>query len=48
MRSTGARRICAPAIDDDFDGDALAVVEAYFANVAKVAEKKPTIWATST
>ena len=30
-------------IDDDFDGDALAVVEAYFANVAKVAEKKPTI-----
>ena len=30
-------------IDNDFDGDALAVVEAYFANVAKVAEKKPTI-----
>lgn len=30
-------------IDDDFDGDALAVVEEYFANVAKVAEKKPTI-----
>ena len=30
-------------IDDDFDGDGLAVAEAYFANVAKVAEKKPTI-----
>ena len=30
-------------IDDDFDGDALAVAEEYFANVAKVAEKKPTI-----
>ncbi len=27
----------------DFDGDGLAVVEAYFANVAKVAAKKPTI-----
>ena len=25
-------------IDDDFDGDGLAVAEAYFANVAKVAE----------
>jgi len=30
-------------IDNDFDGDGLAVTEAYFANVAKVAEKKPTI-----
>lgn len=42
-RSIGARKTCAPAIDDDFDGDGLAVAEAYFANVAKVAEKKPTI-----
>ena len=33
----------AACIADDFDGDGLAVVEAYFANVAKVAEKKPTI-----
>lgn len=33
----------AACIEDDFDGDGLAVVEAYFANVAKVAEKKPTI-----
>ena len=33
----------AACITDDFDGDGLAVVEAYFANVAKVAEKKPTI-----
>ena len=30
-------------INDDFDGDGLAVVEAYFANVIKVIEKKPTI-----
>ena len=30
-------------IDNEFDGDGLAVAEAYFANVAKVAEKKPTI-----
>ena len=33
----------AACIADDFDGDGLAVVEAYFANVAKVAAKKPTI-----
>lgn len=33
----------AACIRDDFDGDGLAVAEAYFANVAKVAEKKPTI-----
>ena len=32
-------------IDDDFDGDGLAVAEAYFANVIKVIEKKPTILA---
>lgn len=30
-------------IDEDFDGDGLAVAEAYFANVAQLAEKKPTI-----
>lgn len=33
----------AACIADDFDGDGLAVAEAYFANVAKVTEKKPTI-----
>lgn len=33
----------AACIRDDFDGDGLAVAEAYFANVAKVAEKRPTI-----
>jgi len=33
----------AACIADDFDGDGLAVAEAYFANVAQVAEKKPTI-----
>lgn len=33
----------AACIRDDFDGDGLAVAEAYFANVAKVAEKHPTI-----
>lgn len=33
----------AACIRDDFDGDGLAVVEAYYANVAKVAEKRPTI-----
>lgn len=33
----------AACIQDDFGGDGLAVAEAYFANVAKVAEKKPTI-----
>lgn len=33
----------AACIRDDFDGDGLAVVEAYFENVAKLAEKKPTI-----
>lgn len=31
-------------IDDDFDGDGLAVAEAYFANVAKVAEKNRRFW----
>ena len=31
----------AACIRDDFDGDGLAVAEAYFANVAKVAEKHP-------
>lgn len=30
-------------IDNDFDGDALAAVEAYFASVEKVAALKPTI-----
>ena len=30
-------------IDDDFDGDALAAVEAYFAEVEKIAAKKPDI-----
>ena len=33
----------AACIQDDFDGDGLAVVETYFANVAAVAAKKPTI-----
>lgn len=33
----------AACIKDDFDGDGLAVAEAYYANVAKVAERKPTI-----
>lgn len=33
----------AACIRDDFDGDGLAAAEAYFANVARVAEKKPTI-----
>lgn len=33
----------AACIRDDFDGDGLAVAEEYFANVAKVAEKQPTI-----
>ena len=33
----------AACIQEDFDGDGLAVVEAYFANVAAVAAKEPTI-----
>lgn len=33
----------AACIQDDFDGDGLAVVEAYFDNVRQVAEHKPTI-----
>ncbi|MEE0801643.1 MAG: PHP domain-containing protein [Gemmiger sp.] len=33
----------AACIQDDFDGDGLAVTEAYYANVAAVAAKKPTI-----
>lgn len=33
----------AACIRDDFDGDGLAVAEQYFANVAQVAAKKPTI-----
>lgn len=33
----------ADCIRQDFDGDGLAVVEAYFANVAAVAARKPTI-----
>ena len=33
----------AACIRDDFDGDGLAAVEAYFANVAALAAKKPTI-----
>lgn len=33
----------AACIRDDFDGDGLAVAEQYFANVAAVAAKKPTI-----
>ncbi|MDD6321046.1 MAG: histidinol-phosphatase [Oscillospiraceae bacterium] len=33
----------AACIREDFDGDGLAVAEAYFANVAAVAEKEPTI-----
>lgn len=33
----------AACIQDDFDGDGLAVVEAYFDNVRRVAEHKPTI-----
>lgn len=33
----------AACIQDDFDGDGLAVVEAYFDNVRQVAEQKPTI-----
>lgn len=33
----------AACIQEDFDGDGLAVVEAYFANVADVAAKEPTI-----
>lgn len=33
----------AACIQDDFDGDGLAVVEAYFDNVLQVAEHKPTI-----
>lgn len=33
----------AACIADDFDGDGLAVAEQYFANVAAVAAKKPTI-----
>lgn len=33
----------AACIQDDFDGDGLAVVEAYYDNVRRVAEHKPTI-----
>lgn len=33
----------AACIRDDFEGDGLAVAEEYFANVCKLAEKKPTI-----
>lgn len=42
-RLTGAKRTWLPASRFDFDGDGLAVVETYFANVAAVAAKKPTI-----